>query len=67
MPTGMTPDVLLMSRRSAYQLQTSRTATTIYSGQKSSSGMEVMAPQPTESNGVRIVVTDSITNTEALS
>lgn len=66
MPVGMTPDVLLMNRRSAFQLQKSRSSTTIYSGQKSSSGTEVMAPQPTESNGIRIVVTDSIGNTEVL-
>jgi hypothetical protein len=67
MPVGAAPDMLLMNRRSAFQLQRSRTATTIYSGQKSSSGMEVMAPYPTESNGVPIIVTDSITSTETLS
>lgn len=67
MPVGMTPDLLLLNRRSAFQLQKSRTATTIYSGAKSASGMEVMAPTPTESNGIRLVVTDSITSTEALS
>lgn len=66
MPASMTPDVLLMSRRSLAQLQDSRTATTIYSGQKTSSGSEVMAPLPDSSNGVRIVATDSIVNTEKL-
>lgn len=67
MPTGMSPDVLLLNRRSAYQLQKSRSATAIYSGDKKSTGAEIFAPQPTESNGVRIVVTDSITSTETLS
>lgn len=66
-PVGYAPNLLLMNRRSAYQLQASRSATTIYSGSKSSTGLEVFAPMPTESNGVRIVVTDSIGNTETLS
>lgn len=62
-PTGSVPDVWFMSRRSRYQLQASRTATSNTSG---NSG-KPMGPLPTESNGIPIVVTDSITNTEALS
>jgi hypothetical protein len=66
-PVGYRPNYWLMNRRSAYQLQASRSATTIYSGVKSSSGAEVFAPLPTESNGIPIVITDSIGNTETLS
>ena len=60
MPVGNRPDVLFMTRRSAYQLQRSRSATTTRNG---ASGV-VWAPQPTESNGVPIVVTDSISDIE---
>jgi hypothetical protein len=66
-PVGYRPNIWLMNRRSAFQLQSSRSSTTIYSGVKSTSGAEVFAPLPTESNGIPIVITDSITNTEALS
>lgn len=61
MPVGNRPDVLFMSRRSAYQLQRSRSATTNRQG----AGGVIWAPQPTESNGVPIVVTDSLSDTEA--
>jgi hypothetical protein len=63
-PVGYKPDVWFMSRRSAYQLQTSRTATSNTSGNASSSPV---AAQPTEALGIPIVVTDSLTNTEVLS
>lgn len=66
MPVGFTPDLLLMSRRSATQLQKSRSATTIYSGTKTSKGIEVVAPPVTESNDIPIIITDSILNTEKL-
>lgn len=66
-PVGYRPNFWLMNRRSAYQLQASRSATTIYTGPKSSTGVEVFAPMPTESNGIPIIVTDSIGNTETLS
>jgi hypothetical protein len=55
-----------MNRRSAYQLQASRFATTIQTGNKTSSGVEVYSPTPTESNGIPIIITDSLTNTETL-
>jgi hypothetical protein len=61
MPVGNRPDVLFMSRRSAYQLQRSRSATTNRQG----AGSVIWAPQPTESNGIPIVITDSIADTEA--
>lgn len=66
-PVGYRPNVWLMNRRSAYQLQVSRSATTIQNGAKSSTGAEITAPMPTESNGIPIVITDSIGNTETLS
>lgn len=64
---GVVPDVLFMSRRSRQQLQLSRSVT-IFSGMgsKATSAMENIAPTPTESNGIRIEVTDSIANTELL-
>lgn len=62
-PVGYKPDVWFMTRRSAFQLQMSRTATSNTSGK----GDNPLAPTPTESNGIPIVVTDSLTNTETLS
>lgn len=56
-PVGYKPDVFLMSRRSQEQLRASRTAT-------NPTGAE--APYPTDWNGVRIEVTDSILDTEAI-
>lgn len=57
-PVGYKPDALFMSRRSRKQLQQSRTAT-------SPTGAAV--PLPTEYDGIPIVATDSIVDTEALS
>lgn len=65
-PVGMVPDFLFMNRRSALQLQKSRSTTVSAIGDKSATGKEVMAPMPTESNGIPIVVTDSIVSTEAI-
>jgi len=62
-PVGYKPDVWFMTRRSAFQLQMSRTATSNTSGK----GEQPLAPMPTESNGIKIVITDSLTNIEALS
>lgn len=56
-PVGYRPDCYLMSRRSVTQLVKSRTATTTTG---------VNPPVPTEFNGIPIVLTDSIQNTEAL-
>ncbi len=66
-PVGYRPNYWLMNRRSAYQLQASRSSTVNAIGSKSATGNEVWAPLPTESNGIPIVVTDSIGNTETLS
>ena len=54
---GMGPTHLFMSRRSLKQLQQSRTAT---------NATGAPAPFPEESFGVKIVVTDSILDTEAI-
>lgn len=56
-PVGIRPDYALMSRRSLEQLRASRTAT-------NATGAE--APTPTDYQGVPIVATDSILNTEAI-
>lgn len=58
-----TPDYWFMTRRSRYQIQAARAAGSNTSG---NSG-QPMGPLPTESNGIPIIVTDSLTNTEALS
>jgi hypothetical protein len=63
-PVGYRPNYWLMNRRSAYQLQVSRSATSVQNGVKTSSGSEIFAPLPTESNGIPIVITDSIINAE---
>lgn len=57
-PVGKEPTHFVMSRRSRGQLQRSRTAT-------NATGAE--APRPTEYEGIPIVVTDSVVNTEAIS
>lgn len=56
-PIGFRPDAFFASRRSLEQLRVSRTAT-------SPTGME--APTPIEFEGIPIVGTDSILNTEAI-
>ncbi len=56
-PIGHKPDVFMLSRRSLGQLQQSRTAT-------NSTGAE--APYPTDWQGIPLVATDSIVDTELL-
>ena len=56
-PVGIVPDVLFMSRRSLEQLRSSRTAT---------NDRGEPAPIPSQAFGVRIEVTDAISNTESL-
>jgi len=56
-PANVFPDVAFMSRRSLFQLQTSRTAT---------NATGAPAPIPVESHGVPIAVTDAIVDTETL-
>ena len=57
------PDYWFMSRRSRYQLQVSRTATSNTTG---TFGDRPVGPLPTESNGIPIVVTDSLLDTEVI-
>lgn len=64
-PIGFVPDFWLMNRRARLQLQLSR-ATVNAVGAKTATGVENMPPVPTESNGVPIICTDSISNTEKL-
>lgn len=68
-PIGYEPDVLFMSRRSRRQLQQSRSVTINAgpSGGNASPVISNLVPPPTEAFGIPIVVTDSITDTEALS
>jgi len=63
-PTGMTPDVLFCTRRSRRQLHESRYATS----NASTTGIGTVSapPLPSESLGVRLVTTDSLVDTEAL-
>lgn len=59
---------LFMTRRSARQLQKSRTPTTAAdSGAKrTATGVEIAAPWPIESNGIPIEITSAILNTETI-
>lgn len=59
---------LFMTRRSARQLQKSRTPTSaVDSGAKrTATGVEIAAPWPIESNGIPIEITSGILNTETI-
>jgi hypothetical protein len=63
-PVGERPSHLLMSRRSAFQLQVSRT-TAPNTKQEAFAG--ILPGVPTESFGIPIIITDSIGDTETLS
>jgi hypothetical protein len=56
-PVGIVPDVLFMTRRSISQLRKSRTAT---------NAIGAPAPTPLEYEGIPIVPTDSLLDTEAI-
>jgi hypothetical protein len=62
-PVGERPTHLLMNRRSAYQLQISRTMT---ASTKQEAFTGILPGVPTESFGIPIIITDSIGNTETL-
>lgn len=66
-PAGYVPQMILCSRRSRYQLQTSRTVT-VMSGpsQRASGGVASIADVPTESMGIPLYATDAIRDTEKL-
>jgi hypothetical protein len=59
MPAGWRPDLWIMNRRSQTQLRKSRTTPT------TSYVTTPVAPMPTEIEGVKILVTDAITNAES--
>lgn len=63
-PSGVKPDAIFMSRRSRKQLQKSRTVTLFGQGGKVNS--QIIATLPTEYEGIPIVATDSILNTDAV-
>lgn len=64
-PVGHVPDALFMSRRSRRQLQISRTVV-LQGNAKVRPDQPTIAPIPTEYEGVPIIATDSILNTDAL-
>lgn len=67
-PVGTKPTHLFMSRRSAGQLQRSRTVT-INSGPgnaKAGGNIELVADMPSSAFGIPIIVTDSLLDTETL-
>lgn len=67
-PVGFTPDAFFMSRRSRRELQDSRTVT-IFGGPgstKPGGNISKQAPTPSEYEGIPIVATDSILNTDAV-
>jgi hypothetical protein len=66
-PVGVQPNVIFMNRRSAAQLQASRTVTiNVGPTAKATGAIELVAPYPTSAFGIPIVVTDNITSTETL-
>lgn len=67
-PVGYPPTHIFCSRRSHMQLWQSRTVT-LFGGpgpSKTSGNVELIAAPPTEFNGVPIIVTDSLSDVEAL-
>lgn len=63
-PVGHMPDAIFMSRRSRSQLQQSRTVVLNGNG-KQRPDQEALAPVPTSYDGIPIIATDSILNTDA--
>jgi hypothetical protein len=64
-PVGYRPDALFMSRRSRTQLQIARTV--VLQGQGTNRpNQPVVAPIPTEYEGIPIIASDSILNTDAI-
>jgi hypothetical protein len=65
-PAGMKPDAFFMSRRSLRQLQTSRSIAAAALTSKTLGNFSLTAPVPTDYNGIPIIATDMITDTETL-
>ncbi len=66
MPANWTPDAVFMSKRSRFQLQTSRTVTLFGSGTQRPDQPTIAAVPSTDADGVPIIVTDSILSTDAI-
>jgi len=64
-PIGYMPDAIFMSRRSRSQLQRARTVTLMGQG-KTRADQPAIAPLPSEYDGIPIIATDSIANTDAV-
>jgi hypothetical protein len=64
-PVGHRPDAIFCSRRSLAQLQASRTVTLMGTGSNRPNQPNI-APVPTEYEGIPIIATDSILNTDAI-
>lgn len=62
-PVGYRPDAIFMARRSVSQIQQSRSVTLMSTGQKVNA--QVIAPWPTEFEGIPIYATDAIGITDA--
>lgn len=61
---GAAPDAIYMNRTAAFLLQCSRTYA-LTGAAKLAGNVQPFAPMPTESNGIPIVITDSLVDTEA--
>ena len=64
-PQGVKPDAIIMSARSRKQLQLSRTVTLFGQG-SGRPNQPLVAPLPTEYDGIPIVVSDAIADTDAI-
>lgn len=64
-PSGYKPDAIFMSRRSRKQLQKQRSVTLFGQG-TTKPNQQNIAPTPTEYEGIPIIATDSILNTDAV-
>lgn len=68
-PVGYAPDVIFMSRRSRTQLRAARSAVTALRGDGKTGtlgGGAAYVPTPTDFEGIPIIATDSILNTEPI-
>ncbi len=67
-PSGIMPDAIFMSRRSRNQLQAARAALVALRGQAKNDmgGSSAYVPTPTDFEGIPIIGTDSILNTEPI-
>lgn len=68
-PTGVVPDAIFMTRRSRQQLQADRSGKVSLQGDGKSGtlkGGSAYVPTPTDFEGIPIIGTDSLLNTEAI-